>query len=194
MTEFTPPEQTIEPVAQPLPASGVDKPRRRVQDCLDGSRLGNRVQLAEALLKAGRTITATAKDLKISRHSAQAIAARMRTEAIKGVAAPSGEQHVPPNVQKEFDTYVRGDLQRIAKLALGNITPEKAQKATVRDLSFAADKTLARLEAIEGRTSNFDALAQIVDHFGITPSHSASRVTLEQKITVETQHLPPAAK
>jgi hypothetical protein len=115
------------------------------------------------------------------------------------MAALSGTQvnpmlPLPPGVQSGFDEYVRGDLQRVTRLSLENITKEKAEKATLRDLSFAADKTLARLEAIEARTSNLQAFSQIFTQYGITPSHSASRVTLEQKITVETQHLPQPAK
>ena len=164
-----------------------ERPRRRVQDSLDGSRLGNKVALAAALLKAGASITKTAKDLGISRHSVQAIAGRMRTPA---VATLSGEQPDASGVQQEFDTYVKGDLQRVAKLSLQSITPEKAQKASLRDLSFAADKTLGRLEAIESRTSNLQVFAQIFGQYGITPSHSVSRMTLEQKITVEAQLTP----
>jgi hypothetical protein len=158
--------------------------------------LGNKVQLAQTLLRSGASQSKVASDLSISRRSVWDIAKKMKTAPAGAITALSGNQTnpivpLPAGVQAGFDAYVRGDLQRVARLSLEHITKEKAEKATLRDLSFAADKTLTRLEAIEARSSNMHAFAQIYGQFGITPSHSASRVTLEQKITVETQHTPP---
>jgi len=164
-------------------------------DMPTGARLGSKVQLAETLLRSGASQLKVAKDLSISVRSVGEIARRMGKALSERVTALSGTQAnpmlpLPAGVRSGFDAYVRGDLQRVARLSLEHITKEKAEKATLRDLSFAADKTLTRLEAIEARSSNMHAFAQIYSQFGITPSHSASRVTLEQKITVETQHTP----
>src|SRR5206468_2608764 len=74
-----PPPTSLAP--PPLPETApLVPPRRRVIDRLDGSRLGNKVHLAAALLRAGASITKAAKDLGISRHSAAAVARRMTRE------------------------------------------------------------------------------------------------------------------
>jgi hypothetical protein len=166
---------------------------------LTGAKLGNKVQLAQVLLRSGASQGKVAKDLSISRRSVWAIAQKMKDPQSGAYAALSGTPAnptvpVPDSVQSGFDAYVKGDLQRVARLSLESITKEKAEKATLRDLAFATDKTLGRLEAIESRSSNMQAFSQIYSSLGIAQSHSASRMTLEQKITVETSHtafVPP---
>ncbi|HKQ34021.1 MAG TPA: hypothetical protein VJT11_01820 [Nitrospiraceae bacterium] len=183
----------------PIPEtiSGGKRPRKPF--LLTGKRLGNKVQLAEVLLRSGASQLKVAKDLSISVRSVGEIARRMGKAPSQTITALSGTPvnptvPVPDSVQSGFDDYVKGDLQRVARLSLGNITAEKAKKATIRDLGFVADKSLARLEAIESRSSNMQAFAQIYSSLGIAQSHSASRMTLEQKITVETSQttfVPP---
>jgi hypothetical protein len=177
---------SLGPVQPDVPKT--EKPRQ--QGRLTGERLPiNKVQLVESLLRAGASITQTAKDIGISRNSVKGIADRLKSQAVNGVAALSGVQP-----EQTFDGYVNGDLQRVARLALTSITEDKAKKSTLRDLAFTTDKMLGRLEVIEARTTNLHVFAQIFAEYGITPSHSASRMTLEQKITVETQHTPEAEK
>ena len=124
--------------------SSVAKPRKPFR--LTGARLGNRVQIAQALLRHGASQSKVAQDLGISRRSVGAIAKGMREGE---VAAASGAPAEP-----SFEAYVKGDLQRVAKLSLQNITQEKAERANIRDLATVFDKSLGRLEAMEDRTGN----------------------------------------
>jgi len=142
--------------------------------------LGKLAQVAENMLRSGESQCKVAEYLKISRRSVGAIAKRMRQGSY---AAPSGG-----SVEQTFDTLVRSDLQRVAKLSLQHITPEKAEQANIRDLATVMDKSLGRLEAIESRAGNLHMFGQLAALYDLTPSHSVSRVTLEQKVTVERQH------
>jgi transposase-like protein len=157
----------LPPVSQPLP-----KPRTRV---CTGARLGNKVQLAEALLRSGASQSKVAKDLGISRHSVHGIAQRMTT----------GRQAAPSGTQPDFEAYVKGDLQRVARLTLGNITKEKVEGASLRDVAFTADKALSRLEAIDARSGNLSVFALVASQFDLTASHAASRLTIRETKEVE---------
>lgn len=160
-------DESLPAVSQPLPKS-------RTRACT-GARLGNKIPLAEALLRSGASKSKVAKDLSISRHSVQAIAQRM---TMPGQAAPSG-------VQPDFDAYVKGDLQRVARLTLESITPEKVEGASLRDVAFTADKALSRLEAIDARSGNLSVFALVASQFGVAASHTASRVTVRETKEVE---------
>ena len=63
----------------------------------------------------------------------------------------------------------------------------------MRDCAFSADKTLGRLETIDARAGSLHALAQIFGNYVIVPSHSVSRVTVEQRVTVESAAQTPQA-
>jgi hypothetical protein len=189
------PEQPLSVSAE---VSAGKRPRKPF--LLTGARLGNKVQLAQALLRSGGSQRKVAKDLSISVRSVGEIARRMGQAPSQTVTAPSGTQAnpilpLPAEVRSGFDEYVLGDLQRVVRLSLGNITKEKAEQATLRDICFAVDKTLTRLEAIETRKSNLGAFNSFTADYGIVGSHSVSRLTLESKVTIEsTSRTPQTAK
>lgn len=170
-------------VARPLPVS-----THRV---CNGAKLGNKRREVEALLLEGQPKQRVARILNISPHVVRAVAKQMDTPgyaalseqialpATKGAAAPSGVS-IP-------------DLLRSKALqSVDAISEEKLRKASPSACAIVADRLLGRAESIEGRTNSLDALATIAGAFGISSSHSVSRVTLEQKVTVEssTKHQP----
>lgn len=182
MDEVTPSEHTSDPVAQPLPV-----PKHRV---CNGAKLGRKRGEVEQLLLQGESKLRIARLLKISPHSVRAVA---RDLDRPGYAPLSESIATAPTMTTDSPraTSIPDVLRTKAMQSVEHITDDKLKKASPQACAIVADRLLGRAETIEGRTSNLDALAQIVDHFGITPSHSASRVTLEQKITVEsTAHTP----
>lgn len=183
--DFTTPEQTTEPVAQALPAV--------TYRVCNGAKLGRKRGEVEQLLLQGESKLRIARLLKISPHSVRAVA---RDLDRPGYAPLSDRIATAPPMTPDSPRApsIPDVLRTKAMQSVEHITDDKLKKASPQACAIVADRLLGRAETIEGRTSNFDALAQIVGQFGITPSHSASRVTLEQKITVETQHTPPAAK
>jgi hypothetical protein len=185
MDKWTPPDNHSEPVEQSLPA-----PTHRV---CNGARLGKKRGEVEQLLLQGESKLRIARLLKISPHSVRAVA---RDLDRPGYAPLSGMIAAAPIMTPDSPRgpSIPDVLRKKAMQSVDCITEEKLKKATPQACAIVADRLLGRAETIEVRTSNLDALSQIAGQFGITPSHSASRVTLEQKITVETQHLPQTAK
>lgn len=183
--DFTTPEQTSEPVAQPLPAV--------TYRVCNGAKLGRKRGEVEQLLLQGESKLKIARLLKISPHSVRAVARDMDQPGYaplsEGIAMAPTMTPASPQAPSIPDV-----LRKKAMQSVDNITDEKLKKASPQACAIVADRLLGRAETIEGRTSNLDALVQIAGQFGLQPSHSASRVTLEQKITVETQHTPQTAK
>jgi len=183
MDKWTPPDHHSEPVAQSLPVV-------RYRVC-NGAKLGRKRGEVEQLLLQGESKLRIARLLKISPHSVRAVA---RDLDRPGYAALSDSVTIAPTMTSPQAPSIPDVLRTKAMQSVDNITDEKLKKASPQACAIVADRLLGRAETIEGRTSNLDALVQIAGQFGLQPSHSASRVTLEQKITVETQHLPQTAK
>lgn len=182
MDDVTPSEQTIEPVAQPLPAV--------TYRVCNGAKLGRKRGEVEQLLLQGESKLKIARMLKISPHSVRAVA---RDLDRPGYAPLSESVTTAPTMTPDSlrAPSIPDVLRTKAMQSVEHITPEKLKKASPQACAIVADRLLGRAETIEGRTSSFDALAQIAGQFGLQPSHSASRVTLEQKITVESATSTP---
>ena len=147
----------------------VSQPRRRGN--FTGERLGNKVDLAQALLNSGESKTKIAKDLKISRNSVIAIEQKMKAEGI------SNPQRVE-SIEKHF----RGELTRVAELNLQAVTPQKVKHAPLASNIQAADKALGRLLELEGRAQP-QGVGDIMRELGFVLSLSVSKIeitTVEQ--------------
>jgi hypothetical protein len=149
-----------------------------------GVRLGRKWYEVERLLLSGESKLKIARMLKISAHSVRAVARQMDagyyaalsgsgTAAAKGAPSKSG---LP-------DT-----LRNTAMRAVAAIDAEKLAKASVASCAIVADRLLNRAEALESHGRDLGFLDDLKATFGVQPSHSVSRLTMEQKITVETQH------
>jgi hypothetical protein len=164
------------PVALPLPLS-----RRR--QCT-GARLGNKRYEVEQMLLEGQPKVKIARALKISAHSVRAVAQQLGEEryaALSGDAPTAGNSE--PTRKSLSETLKTKAIQ-----AVDAITPDKLEKATPQACAMVADRLLGRADALEKQGHDMNFLANLITNFGLAPSHSASRVTLEQKVTIETQH------
>lgn len=162
-------------------------PGRKVK-VTTGARLGRKWYEVERLLLAGEPKLKIARMLKISAHSVRAVARGLDRP---DYAALSGGQPTPVDMAASSKTGVPDTLREKAMQAVDAITPEKLGKASPQSCAIVADRLLNRAEAIEGRTNSLDALGQFFGQYGVTPSHSVSRVTLEQRVTVESATLTP---
>ena len=163
------------PVARPLPVS-------QHRQC-NGAKLGNKRHSVERMLLEGEPKLKIARALKISPHSVRAVARDMdagRYAALSGsgTAAAKGA----PSKSGLPDT-----LRNTAMRAVEAINAEKLEKASAASCAIVADRLLNRAEALESHGRDLGFLDNILATFGIQPSHSVSRLTMEQKITVETQ-------
>lgn len=181
-TEFTPPEHTSEPVAHPLHI-----PKHRV---CNGARLGRKRVEVEQLLLQGESKLKIARMLKISAHSVRAVARDLDTP---GYAALSDGVATAPAMTLSPPQSIPDALRAKAMRSVEGITEEKLKKASPQACAIVADRLLGRAETIEGRMGNPHEFAQLFAEFGIVPSHSASRLTVEQRITVESQSATPQA-
>jgi hypothetical protein len=84
-------------------------------------------------------------------------------------ATPSIPQNLPESLREK------------ARLILDGVSPEKIQKASLSSLALATDRLLNRAEAIENRGTNLAPFLEMWDKYGLTTSHSASRVTLRAR-------------
>lgn len=175
-------EPTGEPVAQP-----VQKRQHRV---CTGARLGNKRYEVEAMLLRGESKSRIARYLQISQGSVRAVEKDLKAnsyapgsgdEATSTVNIPSLEPATPEQLQNIPDR-----LRAVAMSAVLGITGEKIAKAQPQALALTADRLLNRAEAIEGRTTDLSAFIGLWKELGLAPSHSASRLTLEKKLTIET--------
>ncbi|MDA2911204.1 hypothetical protein MYX04_09770 [Nitrospiraceae bacterium AH_259_D15_M11_P09] len=156
---------------QSMDTSQAQRPGR-----LTGERLGNKVELAQALLNSGVSKSKVAGDLKISRHSVRAIARRMEGEGLRNHARV-----------ESVEQYFKGKLTRVADMNLEAITPGKVKHAPLASNIQAADKALGRLLELEGRAQP-RGVGDILRELGFVLSSSVSCVkitTVEQAEIIE---------
>lgn len=142
------------------------------------------------MLLEGEPKVRIARALKISAHSVRAVAQQMGEERY---AAPRRDT---PGVGKAEPTRksLPDALKEKAIQAVDAITSDKLRKASPQACAIVADRLLGRADALEIRGHNMDFLDNLTKQCGMELAHTVSRVTLEKKVTVETQHTPRAVK
>ena len=162
----------MEPNERPLPTS-------RHRQCT-GAQLGNKRAEVERMLLEGEPKLKIARALQISPHSVRAVARQMGEE---GYAAPSGDVATVRDVD-QLRKSLPDRLKATAMQAVAAITPQKLDKASPQACAIVADKLLGRADAMEkyGANSGFGELAEL---YGLQASHSVSRLTLTQSVTIE---------
>jgi hypothetical protein len=161
-------------------------PRLKRRVCT-GARLGNKRPEVERMLLEGEAKLKIARALKISPHSVRAVERQMSGEPY---VAPSGKQPAPAMGEGRSNS-LPAHLKNVALRAVNAITDDKLKKATPQACALVADRLLNRADALEGKHSSFDLAVFLIQEFGAVPSHSVSRLTMEQKLTVESTDTPP---
>jgi hypothetical protein len=129
---------------------------------------------AHALFQTGASIRSVAQTLGISPYSAWALKHR-------DLPDPSLVHHISKTIS---------DKLLLAASSATDVILDKAMNDELKDekpieLAKMASICLQSAGAYAALSGAKDTLGAIAAEFGIAPSHSASRVTLEQKITVE---------
>lgn len=139
----------------------------------EASTLANHLT-AHALFETGVSIRSVAKQLNISPHTAWALKHR-------DIPDPSLIQHISKTIS---------DKLLLAASSATDTILDKAMNDELKDerpieLAKMASICLQSAGAYAALSGAKDTMSAIAHEFGIQSSHSASRVTLEQKITVE---------
>lgn len=135
---------------------------------------------AQAMYQAGSSTREVAKFLGVSPYTAWAFKHRE-------VIDPTLVHHISKTIS---------DKLLLAASSATDVILDKAMNDELKDekpieLAKMASICLQSAGAYAALSGAKDTLGAIAAEFGISPSHSASRVTLEQKITVEsTTHTP----
>ena len=125
---------------------------------LTGEKLGNKVELAQALLTSGVSKSKAARDLKISRHSVRAIARRMETE----------ELHNPTRVELIKQTF-REKATFILDDALGAVSTRKLRASSAADCMKVADRAAQLAGLAENPSLRGGQLTVLQQFFGLQP-------------------------
>jgi len=105
---------------------------------LTGEKLGNKVELAQALLSSGLSKSKVARDLKISRHSVLAIARRMQEE---GIVHPTRVESIKRTF-REKATFILDD-------ALAAVSTRKLSKSSAADCMKVAERAAGMAGLLE---------------------------------------------
>ncbi len=132
----------------------VHQPRRPGR--LTGEKLGNKVELAQALLNSGVSQSKAARDLKISLHSVRAIARRMETE----------ELHNPTRVELIKQTF-REKATFILDDALGAVSTRKRRASSAADCMKVADRAAQLAGLAENPSLRGGQLTVLQQFFGM---------------------------
>lgn len=182
----TPSDQPVEivpisPFNTPVePVSQAVSPHRH-RPCT-GGRLGNKRDKVIQMLAKGQTKSFIAKALGISRAVVRAIGKSVEQTyaAPSGAAATTLAAPCPGVPQTAAD-----HLREKAMLIVQGINEEKIKKASLSSLALATDRLLNRAESLENKQTSLTVFQAIAKEYGITPSHSVSRLTVKQEISVE---------
>ncbi len=98
---------------------------------LTGEKLGNKVELAQALLTSGVSKSKVARDLRISRHSVLAIARRMQEE---GIVNPTRVESIKRTF-REKATFILDD-------ALGAVSTRTLRASSAADCLKVAERAV----------------------------------------------------
>ncbi len=123
---------------------------------LTGEKLGNKVELAQALLTSGVSQCKAARDLKISRHSVRAIARRMQTE----------ELHNPTRVELIKQTF-REKATFILDDALRAVSTRKLRASSAADCMKVADRAAQLAGLAENPSLRGGQLNVLQQFFGL---------------------------
>jgi len=182
--ETRPPDSFNTPIE---PVNQVAPPRQH-RRCT-GARLGSKKDKVIQLLAMGKSKLSIAKTLKISPSSVRAVARSLKESYPESYAAPSGDTSTAPTIPCSVGPQTDSDILRgKARLMLAGIDDEKIRKASLSALSLGADRLLNRATSIENSRTDLSVFAQIATEYGIVPSHSVSRLTVKQEISVESAH------
>jgi len=133
---------------------------------------------AQALFQTGASIRQVATTLGVSPYSAWAFKHRDNID-------PALVQHISKSITDKLLLASSSAVDTILDQAMeGKLAQEKPI-----ELAKIASICLQSAGAYAASCGSRDMLGSMMTEFGVVQSHSASRVTLEQKITVE-QHTP----
>jgi hypothetical protein len=178
-------DETISP--QQTPVAQLRGPTHR--QC-NGARLGNKRYEVERMLLEGEPKLKIARALKISAHSVRAVARQLGEEAyaaLSGSASTVLATEVPAKTLPDR-------LRDKAIQAVDAITVGKLEKSSPQACAIVADRLLGRADALETRCGHVNFIGEFLNELGAQRSHAVSRLTLEQKVTVETQQTPEASR
>ncbi len=131
---------------------------------LTGEKLGNKVELAQALLSSGLSKSKVARDLRISRHSVLAIARRMQGE---GLANPTRVESIKQTFRDKA-TFILDD-------ALGAVSTRKLSKSSAADCMKVAERAV-QMAGLAEKPSGIHGQLLVLQQFNLRqglPSISA---------------------
>ncbi len=152
----TPAEGDVDQVERPgrsgAPAQG-NRPRSPGQ--LTGEKLGNKVELAQALLTSGVSKSKVARDLRISRHSVLAIARRMQEE---GLVHPTRVESIKQTFRDKA-TFILDD-------ALAAVSTRKLSKSSAADCMKVAERA-AQMAGLAEKPSGIRGQLLVLQQFNL---------------------------
>ncbi len=122
---------------------------------LTGEKLGNKVELAQALLSTGLSKSKVARDLKISRHSVLAIARRMQEE---GLVNPTRVESIKQTFRDKA-TFILDD-------ALAAVNTSKLSKSSAADCMKVAERA-AQMAGLAEKPSGIRGQLLVLQQFNL---------------------------
>jgi hypothetical protein len=193
LSELSPPEGQDNDTGQPGPPVALQKHVSARRQVTGVRLLPSKRRQIEQMLLAGEAKVFIARALGVSAHTVRAVAQQLSDESYTGAsggvvqstdlpAVSNGEPIAPAR------TSLPDTLKAKAMQAVDHITTDKLVKASPQACAIVADRLLGRADALEKSGHDLNFMGQMAHAYGITGSHSVSRVTLEQRVTVETKH------
>ncbi len=122
---------------------------------LTGEKLGNKVELAQALLSTGLSKSKVARDLRISRHSVLAIARRMQEE---GLVHPTRVESIKQTFRDKA-TFILDD-------ALAAVNTSKLSKSSAADCMKVAERA-AQMAGLAEKPSGKHGQLLVLQQFNL---------------------------